>query len=159
VPLEPASLALPPLEVLRTVEAAAFRAGGGDYSLPACTLSGFLNGDAGELPAHSCRRARPADLRGFLPEPVAGALHDCLPQMLRKLGRLRPDEVVLYGAETRSTSPLRITRGEDGQSVSLSGLFPAGEGAGYAGGIVSSAVDGVRQAQRLLDAAKRVRRS
>ena len=93
--------------------------------------------------------ARAADFREFLPPGVIAALRECLPVMLRQLGNPPADEVVLYGAETRSTSVVRVLRGEDGQSVTLPGLYPAGEGAGYAGGIVSSAVDGARAAEKL----------
>jgi uncharacterized FAD-dependent dehydrogenase len=61
------------------------------------------------------------------------------------------EEAVLIGVETRTSSPVRVLRGEDGQSVTAAGLFPCGEGAGYAGGIISSALDGIRAAERLVD--------
>ena len=57
----------------------------------------------------------------------------------------------MTGVETRSSSPVRIVRGDDGQSISLEGLYPTGEGAGYAGGIVSAAIDGVRQAEKIIE--------
>ncbi len=62
---------------------------------------------------------------------------------------------MLIGVETRTSSPVRILRGEDGQSVTVAGLFPCGEGAGYAGGIISSALDGIRAAERLVDVSGR----
>jgi uncharacterized FAD-dependent dehydrogenase len=70
--------------------------------------------------------------------------------MLKELNGVKLDEAILYAPETRSSSPLWITRGEDGESVSTRGLYPVGEGAGYAGGIVSSAVDGMRAAGHVL---------
>ncbi|MBA4358242.1 MAG: FAD-dependent oxidoreductase, partial [Desulfovibrio sp.] len=84
-----------------------------------------------------------------LPDFVASALRDALPAFGRKLRGFADHQAVLTGVETRSSSPLRILRGADMQSVSLPGLFPAGEGAGYAGGIISSAVDGLRVAEAL----------
>jgi hypothetical protein len=73
--------------------------------------------------------------------------------MLMNLKGALHEEVLLYGAETRSSSPVRILRDENGESVNVSGLFPAGEGAGYAGGIVSSAVDGLRAAEAVINKA------
>lgn len=134
------------------VEHKAFIAGGADYGLPAAVLSDFLkNRVATELPAGlSWRRARPADLHAILPDFVSDVLADAIPRMLKKLRGVRHQDVVLYGAETRSSSPVRIVRRSDGQSVNVQGLYPCGEGAGYAGGIVSSAVDGMRAAEALL---------
>ena len=70
--------------------------------------------------------------------------------MLSLLKGVHHEEVLLYAAETRSSSPVRVSRNETGESVNLSGLFPSGEGAGYAGGIVSSAVDGLRAAEAVI---------
>jgi uncharacterized FAD-dependent dehydrogenase len=98
----------------------------------------------------SCSRAVPADLRLILPECVTFTLEKSIPPMLRELNGARVEEAVLYAPETRSSSPLRIERNEGGESISTAGLFPAGEGAGYAGGIVSSAIDGMRAAEHLL---------
>ena len=74
--------------------------------------------------------------------------------MLKELHGVRLDAAMLYAPETRSSSPLWITRQPDGESVNTAGLFPAGEGAGYAGGIVSSAIDGARAAEHLLAASQ-----
>jgi uncharacterized FAD-dependent dehydrogenase len=71
--------------------------------------------------------------------------------MLRLLEGVSPEEALLYAPETRSSSPVRISRRENGESVTVSGLFPSGEGAGYAGGIVSSAVDGLRAAEAVIN--------
>ena len=141
------------------IERRAFEAGGGDYSLPANTLGDFLAGGAGgELPGdRSCRRSRPADLRRVLPEFVARTLAQAVPPMLERLEGTSSKQVTLYAAETRSSSPVRVLRGAAGESASVAGLFPAGEGSGYAGGIVSSGVDGLRAAEGVLERAARSR--
>ena len=124
------------------------------YNLPAARLVDFLAGRSpGDLPdERSCARATPADLRAVLPGFACETLVAAIPKMLRKLRGVRAEEALLYVAETRSSSPVRVLRGDDGQSVGVSGLYPCGEGAGYAGGIVSSAVDGLRAAEALLHA-------
>lgn len=138
----------------KKLEAAAFSAGGGDYSLPAQRLVEFLEGTAAsELPAErSCQRARPAQLRGLLPEFAEHTLRDAVPKMLRSLRGVVLEEALLYASETRSSSPVRIVRGEGGESA-VRGLYPCGEGAGYAGGIVSSGVDGLRIAEAVAERA------
>jgi uncharacterized FAD-dependent dehydrogenase len=136
----------------RKMEAAAFAAGGGDYSLPAQRLVDFLEGAApSELPAErSCTMARPAQLRGLMPEFVEYTLRSAVPKMLRSMRGVMLDEALLYASETRSSSPVRVVRGEDGQSA-VRGLYPCGEGAGYAGGIVSSGIDGLRIAEAVIE--------
>ncbi len=136
----------------RGIEARAFAAGNGDYSLPATRLIDFLAGRASQaLPKdRSCPRAVPAELGSVLPECVTHTLRCVLPKMLRELNGVAADSALVYAAETRSSSPVRITRDEGGQSPTVRGLFPAGEGAGYAGGIVSSAIDGIRAAEAVL---------
>jgi uncharacterized FAD-dependent dehydrogenase len=140
------------LEFQRQMEAAAFAAGGSDYTLPAQRLVDFLEGTApAELPAkRSCTRARPTQLRGLLPEFVEHTLRSAVPKMLRGLRGVRLEEALLYACETRSSSPVRVERGEDGQSTGVRGLYPCGEGAGYAGGIVSSGIDGLRAAEAVI---------
>jgi uncharacterized FAD-dependent dehydrogenase len=136
------------IEFQKKLEAAAFAAGGSDYSLPAQRLVDFLEGAAPSgLPAErSCTMARPAQLRGLLPEFVEHTLRSAIPKMLRSMRGVVLDEALLYASETRSSSPVRVVRGEDGQSA-VRGLYPCGEGAGYAGGIVSSGIDGLRIAE------------
>lgn len=137
------------VEFQKELERAAFEAGGSAYGLPAARLVDFLEGKAGELPAkRSCERAVPAVLQEIFPEFVTHTLRSALPNMLQKLNGMPLEEALLYGSETRSSSPVRILRGPDGQSTGLQGLFPCGEGAGYAGGIVSSALDGMKAAER-----------
>ncbi len=146
--------ALAGLEFQRRLEEATFRAGGGDYALPACRLTDFLqppSGKLGEIPdARSWLRSRSADLRAILPEFLASALADALWPMLRKLRGAVREEVLLYGLETRSSSPVRVLRDETTLQSAIAGLYPVGEGAGYAGGIVSAAIDGLRAAETLL---------
>ena len=134
------------------IERLAYNAGGGDYSLPASPLSDFLkNKYHGNLPAkRSWPRSMPADLHMILPGFVCATLAAAIPKMLSLLKCVLHEEVLLYAAETRSSSPVRVSRNETGESVNLSGLFPSGEGAGYAGGIVSSAVDGLRAAEAVI---------
>ncbi|MFA7369985.1 MAG: hypothetical protein WC334_10105, partial [Kiritimatiellales bacterium] len=136
------------IEFQKKLEAAAFAAGGSDYSLPAQRLVDFLEGAApSALPVErSCTRAVPAQLRGLLPEFVEHTLRSAIPKMLRSMRGVVLDEALLYASETRSSSPVRVVRGEDGQSA-VRGLYPCGEGAGYAGGIVSSGIDGLRIAE------------
>jgi uncharacterized FAD-dependent dehydrogenase len=140
------------IEFQKKMEAAAFAAGGSDYSLPAQRLVDFLEGAAAsELPAErSCTMARSAQLRGLLPEFVEHTLRSAVPKMLRSMRGVIFDEALLYASETRSSSPVRVVRGEDGQSA-IRGLYPCGEGAGYAGGIVSSGIDGLRIAEAVVE--------
>jgi uncharacterized FAD-dependent dehydrogenase len=84
-----------------------------------------------------------------LPTFVSDALRRALPQFERRMRGFLTAEAILTGVETRTSAPLRILRGENGQSVSHPGLYPAGEGAGYAGGIMSAALDGLRIAEQI----------
>jgi hypothetical protein len=140
------------IEFQKKIEAAAFAAGGSDYSLPAQRLVEFLESSApSALPVErSCTRAVPAQLRGLLPEFVEHTLRSAAPKMLRSMRGVILEEALLYVSETRSSSPVRVVRGEDGQSL-VRGLYPCGEGAGYAGGIVSSGIDGLRIAEAIVE--------
>jgi uncharacterized FAD-dependent dehydrogenase len=90
---------------------------------------------------------RPGDLASTLPDYAIEAIREALPAFGRQIhGFDRPD-AVLTGVETRTSSPVRITRGRDFQSLNTRGLYPAGEGAGYAGGILSAGVDGIKVAE------------
>ncbi|MDX2470781.1 MAG: FAD-dependent oxidoreductase [SAR324 cluster bacterium] len=134
------------------IETKAFIAGGSDYTIPASRLSDFLSKKISvDLPKErSADRAIPADLWQILPKNICETLAHAIPLMLKKLPGSNPKEVVLYGAETRSSSPIRITRGKDGHSLDVRGIYPSGEGAGYAGGIVSAGIDGLRAAQSVI---------
>jgi uncharacterized FAD-dependent dehydrogenase len=87
------------------------------------------------------------DLALCLPDYVVAALREALPAFAREIAGFAMEDALLTGVETRTSSPLRITRNEDFQSINTHGLFPAGEGAGYAGGILSAAVDGIKVAE------------
>ena len=80
------------------------------------------------------------------------ALRRAMPEFGKKIKGFDSDDAMVYAVETRSSSPVRILRGKDGQSLSLKGLYPCGEGAGYAGGITSAAVDGIKMAEAVLRA-------
>lgn len=137
----------------RKWEEAAFRLGGKDYRAPAQRVGDFLKGKASDSfgTASSYRPGVvPADLSGCLPPYVVESMRQGILLMDRRLRGFAHPDAVLTGVETRSSSPVRLTRGADGQSVTLGGLYPCGEGAGYAGGIVSAAVDGIRSAESVL---------
>ena len=89
-------------------------------------------------------------LEGVLPDYVLDTLRQALPHFDRKLKGFATPEAVLTGVETRSSSPVRMVRGEDYQSISVRGVYPCGEGAGYAGGITSAAVDGIKVAEEII---------
>jgi uncharacterized FAD-dependent dehydrogenase len=146
--------ALEKLREFAELESKIFRAGGSDYALPATTLAAFPA--PSRLPKNSAARGVSADFREFLPPPIIAELAHCLPEMLKQIGAPSAEAVTIFGAETRSTSPVRILRGaakDSGgnyESINLPGLYPLGEAAGYAGGIVSCAIDGARAAQAYL---------
>ncbi|MCF7849183.1 MAG: NAD(P)/FAD-dependent oxidoreductase [Kiritimatiellales bacterium] len=147
-PMVGKNLPMTGIEFQKKMERAAFEAGGSDYGIPAARLVDFLEGNMGGLPPErSCGRAVPAVLQNILPGFVSGTLQSALPKMLRELNGAELEEAVLYAAETRSSAPIRVLRETGGESISVKGLFPCGEGAGYAGGIVSSALDGMRSVE------------
>lgn len=131
-------------------EKAAFRLGGGDYRAPAQRVEDFLLDRPSEGPGSIRPTYRPGvawtRMEGCLPDYVTGTLRQAIPLLDRKLRGFACPDGVLTGVETRSSSPVRILRDETFQSQ-LRGLYPCGEGAGYAGGIVSAAVDGIRVAE------------
>jgi uncharacterized FAD-dependent dehydrogenase len=133
----------------RKWEHAAFRAAGESYFAPGETVQDFLQGKAsGKLPPTSYRpRAVPADLRRCLPDFIQEQLLAALPVFERKIHGYTGREALLLGIESRTSSPVQLLRGEDGQSATHAGLYPCGEGAGFAGGITSAAVDGIRVAE------------
>ena len=131
-------------------EEAAFRLGGGSYHAPAQTVKDFLARQAskalGSVEPTYRPGVTPTDLDRCLPHYVTDTLRGALPVFDRKLHGFAAPDSLLTGVETRSSSPVRILRGEDCQSA-VRGLYPCGEGAGYAGGITSAAVDGIRVAE------------
>ena len=142
------------VEYQRTLERAAYTAGGKTYAAPVQRVEDFLAGKEsasfGEvLPTYAAGTTL-CDLRAVLPQPITSALKAALPDMERKLHGFAHPDALLTGVETRTSSPLRIVRNETTlQSLSTVNLYPCGEGAGYAGGITSSAADGIRVADAI----------
>jgi uncharacterized protein len=132
-------------------ERAAFLTGGSSYAAPAQTVGDLLAGRAsvalGEVEPSYKPGTHPADLAACLPEFAIEAIREALGKFAGDIPGFAMHDAVLTGVETRTSSPIRITRGADGQSLNTTGLFPAGEGAGYAGGIMSAGVDGIRIAE------------
>lgn len=139
----------------RSCERAAFAEGGGAYVAPAQLVGDFLQG----VPSSACGKVQPTyprgvtwtEIDGCLPGYITQTLRAAIPRMARKLRGFDAADAVLTGVETRSSSPVRVVRGQDGQSVGIAGLWPVGEGAGYAGGIMSAATDGILAAAKLVD--------
>ena len=135
----------------RALESRAFALGGGTYDAPAQLVGDFLAG----RPSTQLGTVEPSykpgvhltDLATALPDYAIDAMREALPAFGRQIKGFDMADAVLTGVETRTSSPLRITRGDDFQSLNVKGLYPAGEGAGYAGGILSAGVDGIKVAE------------
>jgi uncharacterized FAD-dependent dehydrogenase len=135
------------VEFQRRLERAAFAAGGSDYRAPAQNLMAFMGERGGHRVASTYRPGVvEADLSLLLPGFVTDTLREGIRSFERKMRGFITAEATLTGVETRTSAPVRIIRGEDLQSPTIKGLYPVGEGAGYAGGIMSSALDGIRAA-------------
>ncbi len=150
----PTSSPLAGLAYRRAIERAAFKAGGGTYRAPAISLASFSGGGAPSLaspvvPSYP-RGTVAAHPREYLPHYITESLAAGISAFGEWLAGYAAPEAILTGAETRTTSPLRILRTEAYEVQGVEGLYPVGEGAGYAGGIVSSATDGLRAAEALL---------
>jgi uncharacterized FAD-dependent dehydrogenase len=135
----------------RDIEQRAFVQGGGNYSAPAENLLSFLGERYSGSPGSSYRPGvRESDLARILPPYITKTLRDGIRHFNAKMRGFITAEATLVGVETRTSAPVRILRGEDLQSINLKGLYPAGEGAGYAGGIMSAALDGIRVADAIV---------
>ena len=137
-------------------EEKAFRtgSGGGAYAVPASRLEDFVAGISRDIPERrGVARAVAADLRALLPERVAATLAEAIPAMLGRLRSVRHGDVLLYAVESRTSSPVRILRDASGRARDVDGIYPAGEGSGYAGGIMTSALDGWKMAGEMMRAA------
>ena len=138
----------------REIEQAAYRAGGENYLAPAQRVGDFLAGKASIGPGRVQPTYRPGvvwcDLHGVLPEKIARSIAMALPELDRNLSGFADPDAVLTAPETRSSSPVRILR-DDGKQSALKGLYPCGEGAGYAGGIMSAAIDGIKCAEAIIE--------
>ena len=140
----------------RRLEQQAFALGGGNYDAPGQRVGDFLAGRPSEtfgevLPSYQ-PGVKPTDLSAALPDYAIAALREALPAFDRQMRGFAMADALLTGVETRTSSPLRITRGADCQSLNIKGLYPAGEGAGYAGGILSAGVDGIEVAEAVAHA-------
>ncbi len=132
----------------RELESRAYVLGGGTYEAPGQLVGDFIAGKAstefGEVIPSYKPGVKLGDLHPSLPAYAIEAMREALPAFGRKIKGFDRHDAVLTGVETRTSAPLRITRGEDFQSLNVRGLYPAGEGAGYAGGILSAGVDGIK---------------
>ncbi len=140
------------IEFQRHWEREAFRAGAEDYKAPAQTVADFLHKRVAEnfaLSPSYLPGIVPYDLHKVLPEQVGAVLERALLSFDDKIPGFAGEKATLTGVETRTSAPVRIVRNEMGEALGFGGIFPAGEGAGYAGGIMSAAVDGLRVAERV----------
>jgi uncharacterized FAD-dependent dehydrogenase len=148
------------LDFQRKIERAAAKMGGGDLVVPVQTAPDFLEGrltDVASLPRSSYRLGvKPARLDTLYPKAVTEAVKASLRAFDKQMPGYAGPEALLHAPEARTSSPVRVVRDkDDGQSITALGLFPAGEGAGYAGGIVSAAVDGIQAADKVMQAMER----
>jgi uncharacterized FAD-dependent dehydrogenase len=144
------------IEFQRKWESLAFAAGGGGYRAPAQRVEDFLarrpSTALGQIVPSYKPGVTPTDLSLCLPDFALEAMREALPRFGRQIARYDHPDVVMTGVETRTSSPIRITRGKDMQSLNVIGLYPGGEGAGYAGGILSAAIDGIKLGEAVAEA-------
>ncbi len=143
------------VEFQRKWERAAFELGGNNYNAPVQLVGDFLNDRAstkiGSVEPSYKPNVELTDLRKCLPEFVAETMKEAIVEMDKKLKGFAMDDALLVGVETRSSAPIRIERDEESlESLNTEGLFPCGEGGGYAGGIISGAVDGIKVAEKII---------
>ncbi|WP_198968954.1 NAD(P)/FAD-dependent oxidoreductase [Xylophilus sp. ASV27] len=143
--------ALAGIELQRRLESNAFALGGGTYEAPGQLVGDFIAGRPstafGAVQPSYKPGVRLGDLHAALPAYAIEAMREAFPAFARKIKGFDLPDAMLTGVETRTSSPIRITRGEDFQSLNVRGLYPAGEGASYAGGILSAGVDGIKVAE------------
>tara|TARA_R110002051_G_scaffold170964_1_gene241523 strand:+ start:159 stop:1775 length:1617 start_codon:yes stop_codon:yes gene_type:complete len=139
------------IELQRKLETLAFELGGKDYSAPAQTIGDFLKGkpnsELGDVNPSYTPGITLTDLSKALPDFAVDAIREAIPAFNKKIQGFSSDDGLLTGVETRTSSPISIKRNKDFQSINTKGLFPAGEGAGYAGGILSAGIDGIKVAE------------
>jgi uncharacterized protein len=143
--------ALAGIDFQRHWEVAAFKAGGENYNAPAQKVGDFLAGKAssslGSVVPSYTPGVKMTDLSSCVPDYAVEAIREAIPAFDRKIKGYAMKDALLTGVETRTSSPIRIKRNAEYESINTSGLYPAGEGAGYAGGILSAAVDGIKAAE------------
>ena len=146
------------IEFQRQLESNAYVLGGSDYDAPAQTVGDFLKGiDSGKKDLDSLGSVKPSfkpgikltDLSKALPDFAVEAIREAIPAFNRKIKGFAKDDALLTGVETRTSAPISIKRDGTFQSINTQGLYPAGEGAGYAGGIMSAAIDGIKIAEAM----------
>lgn len=146
------------IELQRQLEKSAYVLGGSDYDAPAQTVGDFLKGiDSGKKDLESLGSVKPSfkpgikltDLSKALPDFAVEAIREAIPAFNRKIKGFAKDDALLTGVETRTSAPISIKRDEKFESINTQGLYPAGEGAGYAGGIMSAAIDGIKIAEAM----------
>ena len=141
------------IELQRTLESHAYELGGANYDAPGQLVGDFLAGRAstqlGDVEPSYKPGVKLTDLSSALPAYAVKAIQEAIPAFGLKIKGFDRFDAVFTGVETRTSSPLKITRGEDFQSLNTRGLYPAGEGASYAGGILSAGVDGIKVAESL----------
>ncbi|MBF2720087.1 NAD(P)/FAD-dependent oxidoreductase [Psychrobacter sp. NG254] len=139
------------IDLQRQLETLAFELGGKDYSAPAQTIGDFLKGkpdsELGDVKPSYTPGITLTDLSKALPDFAVDAIREAIPAFNRKIQGFSSDDGLLTGVETRTSSPISIKRNKEFQSINTKGLFPAGEGAGYAGGILSAGIDGIKVAE------------
>ena len=139
------------IELQRTLESAAYVLGGSTYEAPGQLVDDFVKGVASTALGSVVPSYKPGvklvDLAAALPSYAIEAIRDAIPAFGKKIKGFDLPDAVLTGVETRTSSPIKMTRGDDFQSLNVRGLFPAGEGASYAGGILSAGVDGIKVAE------------
>ncbi|WP_394213416.1 NAD(P)/FAD-dependent oxidoreductase [Psychrobacter piscatorii] len=139
------------IDLQRQLETLAFELGGKDYSAPAQTIGDFLkskpNSELGDVKPSYTPGITLTDLSKALPDFAVDAIREAIPAFNKKIQGFSSDDGLLTGVETRTSSPISIKRNKDFQSINTKGLFPAGEGAGYAGGILSAGIDGIKVAE------------
>lgn len=143
--------ALAGIEFQRRLEEKAFKLGGENYVAPGQLVGDFLAGkpstEFGDVKPSYTPGMKLTDLSESLPKYAIDAIREALPAFDKQIKGFAMKDAILTGIETRTSSPIRIKRGDDGQSLNTTGLFPAGEGAGYAGGILSAGIDGIKAAE------------
>ena len=139
------------IELQRQLESAAFVLGGSNYDAPAQRVADFLAGrpstEFGDVQPSYTPGVKLTDLSTVLPDFAIAAIREAIPEFDKQIRGFAREDGLLTGVETRTSSPLCIKRGADCQSINTKGLYPAGEGAGYAGGIWSAAIDGIKVAE------------
>ena len=142
------------------LEKKAFLCGGSTYAAPVCCVGDFLENKVsstfGKVKPTYQPNVKFAHPRAYLPNFMVQTLKDGILEMGKKIDGFDDAEAILTGVETRSSSPVRILRNVQCESVTVSGLYPCGEGAGYAGGITSAAVDGMRCAEKIIEKMKKI---